>query len=185
MPFGKFIVIPIFVAIQAASMMLLAPFIKTLGVGEGGLATWIAFQAWAMYFLAGCKVKTALKVLVGYVGGIAASIVIFELGDYLAVGAGMDFYWGYAIAVLIIVVPVISMEKVPGLNLIPAWFIGAGVFFGIMGLLNYDHNVAGYKTAVVPEVVACAVGLAYGWVTVTFRGWYEAKVSAGAQGTRG
>jgi hypothetical protein len=67
-----------------------------------------------------------LKTLAGYLGGIVASVAIFELGDCLAGGAGMGGYWGYAVAVLIVVVFVISMEKVPGFNFVPAWFLGAG-----------------------------------------------------------
>ena len=43
-----------------------------------------------------------------------------------------------------------------------------------------DHNLAVYTNIGVPELVACAVGLAYGWVTVTFRTWYEAKVGTAA-----
>ena len=185
MSFGKFILIPIFIAIQAFTMMLVAPYIKTCGEGAEGLLMWVSFQAWAMYFLAGCTVKMGLKTLAGYLGGIVASAAIFELGDCLAGGAGLGGYWGYAVAALIVVVVVISMEKVPGLDFIPSWFIGAGVFFGFMGLKGYaqngdDHNLAVYTNIAAPELVACAVGLAYGWVTVTFRTWYEAKVGTAA-----
>ena len=178
MSFGKFMVIPVFVAIQACALTLIAPYAKTLGEGEASLPTWITFQAWAMYFLAGCNVKMALKVLAGYFGGIVASIAIFTLGDALAGGAGLGGYWGYALAVLIVVVPVIAMERVPGFNFIPSWFIGAGVFFGFMGLKSLEHNAAVYTNVAVPELAACAVGLVFGWVTVTFRVWYEKKVAA-------
>ena len=178
MSLGKFMVIPVFIAIQAFAMMLIAPYAKTIGEGAEGLATWVAFQAWAMYFLAGCSPKMALKVLAGYAGGIAASIAIFELGDALAGDAGLGGYWGYAVAVLIVVVPVISMERVPGINFIPSWFVGAGVFFGYMSLKALDHTAAVYTNVAVPELAACVIGLAFGWVTVAFRGWYEKKVAA-------
>ena len=180
MSFGQFIVIPVFIAIQASALMLIAPYARTLGEGAESLATWISFQAWAMYFLAGCSVKMALKVLAGYLGGIVASIAIFILGDALAGGAGLGGYWGYALAVFIVVVPVIAMEKVPGFNFIPAWFIGAGVFFGFMTLKGYEHNATVYTNIAVPELAACAVGLAFGWVTVKFRIWYEKKVAVTA-----
>jgi len=138
-----------------------------------------------MYFLAGCTVTMGLKTLAGYLGGIVASVAIFELGDLLAGDAGLGGYWGYAVSVLIVVVFVISMEKVPGLNFVPSWFLGAGVFFGYMALKGYaangdDHNLTVYTNIAVPELAACAVGLAYGWVTVTFRKWYEAKVTRAA-----
>ena len=81
MTFGKFMLIPLFIAFQAFTMMVIAPFIpgadKVL-LGAPGLITWIAFQAWAMYFLAGCTPKMGAKTLVGYAGGILASIAIFE-----------------------------------------------------------------------------------------------------------
>ena len=178
MSFGKFILIPIFIAIQASTMMLVAPYLGTPGEGAAGLATWVAFQAWAMYFLAGCTVKMAFKVLAGYLGGIVASIAIFVLGDALA--APLGGYWGYALAVLVVVVPVIAMERVPAFNFIPSWFVGAGVFFGFMGLKGIEHTAQGYMNVAAPELAACVVGLAYGWITVKFRGWYEAKVAAAA-----
>jgi hypothetical protein len=180
MSFGKFIIIPVFIAIQAFALMLIAPYAKTLGEGAESLATWVSFQAWAMYFLAGCSIKMALKVLAGYFGGIVASIAIFELGDALAGNAGLGGYWGYALAVLIVVVPVIAMERMPGFNFIPAWFIGAGVFFGFMTLKSLEHKATVYTNIAVPELVACVVGLVFGWVTVKFRGWYEKKVTVAA-----
>ena len=48
MSFGKYILIPIFIAIQAFAMMLVAPYAKTFGEGAEGLVTWVSFQAWAM-----------------------------------------------------------------------------------------------------------------------------------------
>ncbi|MCX5653659.1 MAG: DUF1097 domain-containing protein [Planctomycetota bacterium] len=181
MSFGKFMVIPVFIAIQAFVLMLITPYAKTLGEGADSLATWITFQAWAMYFLAGCSIKMALKVLAGYAGGIVASIAVFELGDALAGNAGLGGYWGYALAVLIVVTPVIAMERVPGLNFIPSWFIGAGVFFAFMGTKGLaEHNATVYTNIAVPEIAACVVGLVFGWVSVTFRVWYEKKVAAAA-----
>jgi hypothetical protein len=180
MSFSKFMVIPVFIAIQACVLMLIAPYARTLGEGAESLATWITFQAWAMYFLAGCSIKMALKVLAGYLGGIVASIAIFTLGDALDSSAGLGQYWGYAVAVLIVVVPVIAMERVPAFNFIPAWFIGAGVFFAFMTLKGLEHNVTVYTNIAVPELAACVVGLVFGWVTVTFRGWYEKKVAVAA-----
>jgi len=176
MSFGRYIIIPIFIAIQAFTLMLIAPYAKTFGEGAGGLATWVSFQAWAMYFLAGCTPKMGAKVLAGYFGGILASVAIFALGDWLSTPLGLGGYWGYAVAVLIVVVAVISMEKVPGFNFVPSWFLGAGVFFGFMTLKNCEHTIQVYTNIAVPELVACLVGLVYGWVTVVFRTWYEAKV---------
>jgi len=174
MSFAQFIVIPIFISIQAFVLMLITPYVPfTTGVLGAGLLTWVSFQAWAMYFLGGCTVKMGLKTIAGYIGGIIASIAIFELGDLFAQAMGV--YWGYAIAVFIVVIPVISAEKIPGLDFIPSWFIGAGVFFAFMSLLGEQlpHTLEGYRTVAVPELVACVVGLIFGYVTVTFRTRYE------------
>lgn len=182
MPFGKFIIIPIFIAFQAFTMMLIQPYIPgTNAALGGGLLSWVAFQAWAMYFLAGCTPKMGGKVLLGYIGGIIASIAIFELAAPLAGLNGETNKWGLYLAVFIVVIFVISAEKVPGFDLVPSWFVGAGVFFGLMThasdsraetLTNYEW----YLQIAVPLLIACVIGLAYGWVTVAFRGWYEGKV---------
>ena len=183
MTFGKFMPIPLFIAVQAFAMMVIAPFIpgadKVL-LGAPGLITWIAFQAWAMYFLAGCTPKMGAKVFAGYAGGIVASIAIFELGGALSCLNSAPIPWGLALAVLVVVIPVIMMEKVPGLDFIPAYFIGAGVFFALMthGGKPEGMGTAGwYGTAALAELVACAIGLGFGWITVTARGWYTAKVT--------
>jgi hypothetical protein len=109
MPFSKFIVLPIFVAVQAALLMLLAPFIKIgpESIGGPGLVTWISFQAWAMYFMGGCTVKMAGKTVIGYAGGIIASVVIFTLigvfaGAMAGIGGPHSLYssWSFLLCAL-------------------------------------------------------------------------------------
>lgn len=179
MSFGRFIVIPIFISLQAFTMMAIAPYVPLNGIDTSGLIIWIAFQAWAMYFLAGCTPKMGAKVLIGYAGGIVASVAIFELGTLFAgMNAGQNL-WGLYLAVFLVVIPVISMEKVPWFDFVPAYFLGAGVFFGLMTYLKLPADTgkyAWYGTLAVAEMVACATGLMYGAITVVFRGWYEAKV---------
>ena len=178
MPFSKFIVFPIFVAAQAASMMLLARFIKVGPESIGSpaaLMTWVAFQAWAMYFLGGCTVKMAGKTAIGYAGGIIASVAIFKLGGVFADTCGMGGYWGTALAVFCVVIPVMCAERVEILNFVPAWFLGAGVFFALAAMYG-PKTMAGYTQIAVPEMIACVVGLFYGYCTVSFRKWYEKMV---------
>ena len=180
MSFAVYIFIPIFIAIQAFTMMMITPYIPLNGtvVGGLGLLTWVSFQAWAMYFLAGCTPKMGLKTLIGYGGGIVASIAIFELGGLFAgLNAGTNA-WGFYLAVFIVVIPVIAMEKVPWFDFVPAYFLGAGVFFGLKTYLTQPAGdelgtYAWYGTIALAEMVACAVGLVYGAITVCFRGWYE------------
>ncbi len=179
MPFSKFIVLPIFVALQAALLMLLAPFVKIgpESIGGPGLVVWISFQAWAMYFMGGCTVKMAGKTVIGYAGGIVASVVIFTLGG--AFSASMGGYWGTALAVFIVVIPLMCVEKVEILNFIPAWFVGAGVFFAL-AFMAKAGTMAGYVEIAVPEMIACVIGLIFGYCTVSFRTWYEKMVMPAA-----
>ncbi|MCX6868935.1 MAG: DUF1097 family protein, partial [Verrucomicrobia bacterium] len=92
--------IPLFIAFQAFTMMVIAPFIpgadKVL-LGAPGLITWIAFQAWAMYFLAGCTPKMGAKTFAGYAGGILASIAIFELNGVLSSLNSAPIPWGLCV----------------------------------------------------------------------------------------
>ena len=181
MSFKQFIVIPVFIAFQAFIMMLIAPFILLTGADAvlPGLVTWIAFQAWAMYFLGGCNLKMAGKTIGGYVGGIIASVAIFELAGVLS-GLNTATPWGLYVAAFIVVIFVISMERVPGLDFVPSYFIGAGVYFALFTYLKKPDEVAKYTWYVnlaIPEMVACVIGLAFGWCTVTARTWYEAKIA--------
>lgn len=181
MPFSKFIIIPLFIALQAFTMMVIAPFIPLTPAAVGaGLITWISFQAWAMYFLAGCNIKMGFKTLIGYLGGIIASIAIFELWKVLSMLDGKT-PWGLYVAVFIVVVFVISAQKVPGIDFVPSYFLGAGVFFALMTYLKKPEAMSTfgwYTNLAIPEMVACAIGLVFGWVTVLFQTWYEAKVKA-------
>ncbi len=179
--FGQFIVIPIFIALQAFTMMAITPYVPLNGTVAGGLGliTWISFQAWAMYFLAGCTPKMGVKTLIGYGGGIAASIAIFELGYLFSALNAAPNLWGLYLAVFLVVIVVISMEKVPGFDFVPAYFLGAGVFFGLKAYHAEPPagvemgKYAWYGTLALAEMVACATGLICGAITVVFRGWYE------------
>jgi len=130
---------------------------------------WIAFQAWAMYFLAGCDLKGGLRTLLGYIMGIVASIAIMVLGGKLA---GMGFY-AVPVAIFVVVIPVIFLEKVKWLDFIPAIFIGAGAFFAFM---SYVPD-ATFTIAATTELIYCVLGLFYGYITIFIRGAYEKKVT--------
>ena len=176
MPFRKFIVFPIFVAFQAAIMMIITQQIKISGpesIGGPGLITWIAFQSWAMYFLGGCTLKMAGKTIIGYACGIIASIAIFTLNGFLC-----KFLPGTValpLTVFIVVIPIMCAEKVAILNFIPAWFMGAAVFFALQ-FMSGAGTMSEYAAIAVPEMIACVTGLAFGYGTVSFRTWYEKKV---------
>jgi len=199
MSFGKFIVIPILLGVQAALLMLIAKFIpgSTAAVGGPGLLVFVTFQAWAVYFAAGGTPKNGLKVFLAYLSGIVASIAIMAMGDAMAVALGSadapNYYLAYALAVFIIVIPAISLERVPLFDFIPGLFIGSGMFFAIMTLggtvaivdgaavkVGISHDLAGFTSVAVPELIGCAMGQVFGFITVTWRGMYEARVKGDA-----
>jgi hypothetical protein len=155
--------------------------VKTKIVGpikSGG--GWIAFQAWAIYFLGGSVliggpseggVNGGLGAFVAYVLAIIGSIAIFELGG---VFSKLGF-WATPLSLLILVTIIIYLMIAPWpFCYVPALFVGAGVFFGIM---SYFPQIPGsfpegaskwsnYLSAAVGELVYCLVGLAAGWLTV-------------------
>lgn len=172
MSFKQFFPIPLFIAVLASTLVMLDlqpdPLIPHLW-------TWISFQAWAMYFLAGCTLKGGAKVFLGYLGGGLASIAIMELIG--VIGQGIPQLAGtpaLAISVFVVVIAVISAERVPMFNFVPAWFVGAGVYFGVMNL----QQGATHVSTSTHLMVSCAVGLVYGLVTVLIRGKYEAWLKA-------
>lgn len=198
MTFKQFIIIPLFIAVLATFLMVLEVY---KGAVLPHFEAWIAFQAWAMYFMAGCTYKGGVKVLLGYLGGAIASVAIFELMGLLLL-CGLPQSVSLWIAVLIVVVPVICAERIPWFDFVPAWFVGAGVFFGIMALKqNWIPGMGEWATFVAKGtnltvwapgmskwakylaagthlMVSCAVGMVFGVVTIAIRTKYEAMLKA-------
>jgi hypothetical protein len=150
---------------------------------------WISFQAWALYFLAGAfalangldngkwGLTGTLWILCSYILGIVAAIIIFELGGVFASAK----FWAVPIALVIVCIVVMQLQiaSTP-INYVPALFVGAGVFFGIM---SYCPQVAGafdegaskwsnYGKAAVAELVYCLIGCAAGFVIV----WWASEI---------
>ena len=59
--FGKYIVGPIIVAILAFAMQALDQVLSPVFAFGSMAGDWIAFQAWAIYFLAGCNINGGVK----------------------------------------------------------------------------------------------------------------------------
>ena len=157
-------------ALQAFVLVLINAFVPKLA---GTDAIWVAFQAWAVYFLAGCTLSGGIKAFIGYATGIVASIAIIELMGMpgiskLPVVGGMNL--AMALAVFIVVIPAIMSENFK--NMVPALFIGSGAFFGLSGLMSG----AGHMAVARAELVYCAVGLLFGFITVFWRCKYEGSL---------
>jgi len=179
----QLLVVSVGIAVQAAILVLLNAYIPKLCNGMDMM--WVAFQAWAMYFMAGCTPLNGVKVFIGYLTGIIASILIVKLMGAPGISSlpsvgGMNLVM--AVAVLIVVVPAIMTENIK--NFVPALFVGSGAFFASLGhaaLTGALPAGAGANTpllyAAQAELVYCAVGLVFGWITVTGRGRYEASLA--------
>lgn len=171
MKFSRFIVIPIIIATLAALLQVVDQLIaKTPFFSEWNGFAWISFQAWALYFLAGCTVKGGVRTLLSWIAGIIGSILIMKLGGSLsALG-----FWAVPLALLILVIPVICLERVPWFDFIPGLFVGAGAYFAMMGYIVTDGSFC--KGAVV-ALTYCVIGLVFGYITVLLRSKYEACVA--------
>jgi hypothetical protein len=133
-------------------------------VANVGLS-WMAFQAWAMYFFAGNTVRGGVRAFIGYFAGMVLSIGIMSLGGTFG---GLGFI-AVPLAIAILVPIILYLELAPELfSLVPAVFIGAGAFFASM---SYIPN-ATYGTVTIAGAVYCALGLVFGWLTISFRTWY-------------
>ncbi len=176
MKFSKFIVIPIIIACLATIVQVIDQVLQGAGTCDFFIAGsgfgWLTFQAWALYFLAGCDIKGGIQVLIGYIAGIIGSIAIIAFAGFLG-SSGVPAFWATPLSLLILVIPVICLERVK--VMIPALFVGAGAYFAIMtfqpaGPATTFVNAAG------TELIYCLVGLVFGWITVTLRVAYENSV---------
>lgn len=159
--FLKFTPHALIIAILAGLMQLI-----DLQTGDYFYA-WVGFAAWACYFVNGCTPKGGAKVIGCWVAGVIASVAIIELGMVLTKAADGNASVGFPISVGFIAFFVILFEKVPALDFIPAWFIGAACFFGANNLLGGD-----YAKSVPVIVISCIVGQIFGYVTVFLRTKY-------------
>lgn len=157
---------------HALIIAVLAALMQLLDIQMGDLFyAWVGFAAWACYFLAGCNIKGGVKVVSCWVAGVIASVVIIELGTCLTGLMGSPSI-GFPISVGVIAFFVILCEKVPALDFIPAWFIGAACFFAANNLHEGD-----YQKSIPVILISCLIGQVFGVVTVTLRGKYESMIS--------
>jgi hypothetical protein len=169
----KFFVIAAGVALQATLLVLAAPYLKfQVGVVDFNLNSWVwvCFQSWAVYFLAGCTLQGGIKGFLGYLCGIIMTVLIIAIAG--PIGGTM----GFPVGVFVMVVVAILCEKVSLLSLIPAWFVASGAFFSQWkGIPAGSSLITECMKIGVPEFIAGTVGLAFGWITVFWRGAYERK----------
>lgn len=172
MNFKKFIVIPVFIALLAASFIVVDQLLNPLmPITDKGGFGWVTFQAWAMYFLAGCTIKGGVRTFLGYIMGITAAIsIIYLVGIFGATG-----FWALPLAVFIIVIPMCAVERAPSLfDFVPALFVSSAVFFAFGKL----YPNASFTSSAITILIYCAIGMIYGIITVNLRSLYEKKIIA-------
>lgn len=168
----KFFVIAAGVALQATLLVLAAPYLKFQAGGVDfnlNSWVWVCFQSWAVYFMAGCTLQGGVKAFLGYICGIIMTALIIAIAGPMGLG--------FPAGVFIMVVVAILCEKVSLLSMIPAWFVASGAFFSQWkGTIPADSTlIAEIMKIGIPEFIAGTVGLAFGWITVSWRGAYERK----------
>jgi len=172
MNFKKFVVIPLFIAVLASLFIALDQLISPLmPIAGNNTFGWVTFQAWAMYFLAGGTVKGGLRTFFGYVLGILSAILIISLAGVL----GSTGFWAVPLAVLVMVVPMCSMERTHSLiDFVPAIFVSSAVFFAFGQI--YGNTTTNVSSAIT-ILVYCAIAMVLGYITVTLRTAYEKKIA--------
>jgi len=172
MDFKKFIVIPVYIAILAAGFIVLDQLIKPyMPIADNKGFGWVTFQAWAMYFMAGCTVKGGARTFLGYVLGVLSAILIIELAGVL----GSTGFWAVPLAVLVMVIPMCSMERAHSLiDFVPAIFVSSAVYFAFTQI--YPATTTRTSMAVT-ILVYCGIGMILGYITISIRTAYEKMVA--------
>jgi hypothetical protein len=172
MDFKKFIVIPVYIAILASAFIVLDQLISPLmPIADNKGFGWVTFQAWAMYFLAGGTVKGGMRTLLGYAIGILSAILIIKLAGVV----GSTGFWAVPIAVLVMVIPMCSMEKAHSLiDFVPAIFVSSAVYFAFTQIYPATTTISSIATTI---LIYCAIAMILGWITVSLRVAYEKMVS--------
>ncbi|HEY3389633.1 MAG TPA: DUF1097 domain-containing protein [Prolixibacteraceae bacterium] len=172
MDFKKFIVIPVYIAILAAGFIVLDQLIKPyMPIADNKGFGWVTFQAWAMYFMAGCTVKGGARTFLGYVLGVLSAILIIELAGVLS----STGFWMVPLAVLVMVIPMCSMERAHSLiDFVPAIFVSSAVYFAFTQI----YPAATTRTSMaITILVYCAIGMILGYITIRIRAAYEKLVA--------
>jgi hypothetical protein len=171
MDLKKFMVIPVLIAVLAASFIVVDQLLNPMmPISDKGGFGWVTFQAWAVYFLAGGTFKGGVRTFFGYIMGIIAAIlIIYLVGIFSSTG-----FWALPLAVLVIVIPMCSVERAPALfDFVPALFVSSAVFFAFGKL----YPNATTTDSAITILTYCGIGMVYGIVTVNLRGLYEKKVA--------
>lgn len=167
----RFLPIAIFVALQSSVLQVIDQVLRHAVPPAANLGfTWVAFLAWATYFLAGSTVRGGAKALVGIMIGILYSIGVFVLGGWL----GALGFLASPMAILLLIPLVMYLELGPDLvTLVPLVFVGAGTFFACMLYIPG----ATFATIAATQSIYTLLGLTFGWMTIAFRTAHQKRAA--------
>lgn len=160
----KLVIYSVLVSILAGIVTLITDIMQINGFisNEAGL-TFVTFACWATYFLYGAEIKPAVQGWASMIVGIVCAIIIYVLTNTFA-GMGWDVsYLALPVAVVVGVILMCLGEKVPYANNVSAIFMGAALYFAIMGT---PAGAKGYLIVAVGELAYGALGLLAGYLTI-------------------
>jgi len=131
----------------------------------GQPVTYISFISWAAYFLFGANIKGAINAFCSMIPGIIAAILMFVL----SIAFGFVPWWAVPLAVVIVVIPMMYVDKVKIINNVAAEFMGTGLYFSLSAAGAFTGFTVGqYALVGITELLYVAIGFAAGWVTIQF-----------------
>ena len=141
------------------------------------IVVWATFCSWALYFLLGANWKAGLwGGLCFVIGEICAIFIIVQFLATIPVLGGGPAGWALMIAVgLWAALMVLLAEQVKQIGAVPAYFIGAGLYFAVYFAWwpAQTFTVAGdYITPLIYLAVSMAFGFFMGWLTILLYGWW-------------
>ncbi|MCX2680364.1 DUF1097 domain-containing protein [Galbibacter sp. EGI 63066] len=125
----------------------------TLFTFTTSLPTWVLFLGWTSYFLLGKNVKSSLLVFIQQLLGILLAILIIAFGNFLVEKLGAIWFH---LSVAIILTAVFYVTKLKTLNVLPAYFLGMIIWFGLNTTPTWEETTkAG---------IALFAGFVFGWI---------------------
>lgn len=182
MSFNRLFWSSVVIGVLGGIVMLVTNIMQLNGfiANEAGL-TFVSFIAWSCYFFSGATPGNALISWLSFIVGIVCAVLIFVLTDVMA-GMGLDvMHVALPLAVLIGIVPMCLAERIPYGNRVPAVYLGAATYFGMMGIPAVAAN--GFFKVAVAELVYAAIGLFAGFLTIKIAALFAPSTVANPAGT--
>lgn len=137
--------------LQASTLGILAS-LATLATFSASLPTWVLFLGWTSYFLLGKNIKSSLLVYAQQILGILLAILIIAFGNFLVAKFG-TIWFHCSVAVILTVV--FYLTKLKKLNMLPAYFLGMIIWFGLNAALTLEE--------ITKASIALFTGFVFGW----------------------